>query len=391
MLVDYFEAPPAASYADVHCRVSTFDVPACVEAAKKHGVDGVMTLGTDQPVLTAALVSEAMGLPTPITERTALAVTNKRVMKWLLDCAGLPSAPHRFLHVGDGPEALGGLHPPYVLKPVDSQGQRGVFLLEDGPSVLKRLPDTLSFSREDAALVEEYFFAEQNADNPYGEVTFSGWVQDSRLYPLTLTDRMLHPDPVHIGVCTGHRFPSVHMDRYEEVLELCGQLPEAFGIENGPLYVQLLIGERGIVINELACRIGGAFEDVFIPYITGFDILEAVMGEALGQRADVSMLEGYDPSDSPRQAFVRLLFGAPGKISRMTPAEELNALPFVLDAGWNYHPGEEIPPIKNATARLGHLVLVADGDMKRKLARADAMLSVTDPDGRELLIPGPAF
>lgn len=389
VLVDPRESP-SAGLSDVHCRISVVDIPACIEIAKNYRVDGVMTMGTDQQVLTAAAISSALGLPSCVGLKTAQAVSNKRVMKWLLDCAGLPNVPHRFLQKGALPEALEGLNPPYVIKPLDSQCPQGVAVLPDVESVLRHLPEALSCSRENAALVEEYFFAGRTQGEVYGELTFSGWVSGGQLYPLTVTDRLLLPDPEHVGICAGHRFPSVHMDRYEEILALCEQLPEAFGIENGPLYVELLLRERELYVNKLVSRVGGAFEDVFIPYITGFDILDAVMEESLGRRADVSGLEGFDPSKSPRKAFVRFLLAHPGRLSAMTPLAELTKLPFVLDAGYHFSPGDELPP-GNPVTRVGYAVLGAEGDMDRKLSELSRLLSVTDPEGRELLLPGPEY
>ncbi len=81
VLADYYPNPPAAGLADIHERVSTFDVPGCIALARRHRVEGVMTMGTDQPVYTAARVAEALGLPSQITVETAYAVTNKRAMK----------------------------------------------------------------------------------------------------------------------------------------------------------------------------------------------------------------------------------------------------------------------------------------------------------------------
>lgn len=52
VLVDYFKIRRAGKYAAFNEVVSTFDV--AIEIAKKYRVDGVMTMGTDQPVYTVA-------------------------------------------------------------------------------------------------------------------------------------------------------------------------------------------------------------------------------------------------------------------------------------------------------------------------------------------------
>lgn len=381
VLVDYYENPPAAALADVHVRASTFDIPACTAAARLHGVNGVLTLGTDQPVYTAAEVARRLGLPSCIDVPTALAVTNKRVMKERLTHHGIPTVRYRFLGRGEHAEAaLAGLRAPFVLKPLDSQGQRGIFKLATAGGVGEHLAQTLSFSRCEEALVEEFY--------PSDEITVSGWVSGGRLDILAVTDRQTYSDPKHIGVCVGHRFPTVHMALYPEIERISREITAAFGIHSGPLYIQMLVGDEGCLVNELACRIGGAFEDVFLPYLSGFPILDAVLGAALGKAPDVSMLAGFSPPRCQKQAAVQLMFCRPGKISAITSLEEIRALPFVADAGYNFAAGETIPEMENATARLGHCVMLGeDGDMEEKVKEFYRVFRVLDENGNNMVIP----
>jgi len=152
------------------------------------------------------------------------------------------------------------------------------------------------------------------------------------------------------------------MDMYGEIKDISFRVAEAFGLKDGPFYLQLLIGKEGIKVNELASRIGGAFEDVFIPRISGFDILGAVIDSALGKTVDTGSLEGYRADGSEKCAAVQLLFCNPGKIGFITPLEELLSLPYVMDAGYNYKESQEIPVVNNATARFGHAVICGTKD-----------------------------
>ena len=354
ILADYTEHPPAAAYAHVHDRTSTFDVEGCTELARREHVGAVMTMGTDQPVYTAACVSHKLGLPSFLSPEQALAVTNKKVMKQVLAGHGIPTAPWRLVDAHTMAAGLCGLTPPLVIKPLDSQGQRGIFKCTGAEQLLSCLPKTLSFSRCSQALAEQFY--------PSDEITVSGWVHGGRLTVLTVSDRLLYPDPVHIGICIGHRFPSVHMHRFAEIDALSQAVARAFGLTEGPFYLQLLIGDAGIRVNELACRIGGAFEDVVIPYLTGFDILGAVMALAFGRSAIPEPPAGFCADQLERCAAVQLTFCHPGAIASCTPIEQLQKLPFLLDCGYNYHPGQRIPPAHNATARFGHAVLAGTPD-----------------------------
>lgn len=378
ILADYTEDPPAAAFAHVHDRTSTFDIEGCTELARREHVDAVMTMGTDQPVYTAACVSHKLGLHAFLSPEQALAVTNKRVMKQILAGHGIPTVPWRLVDAHTAAADLCGLAPPLVIKPLDSQGQRGIFKCEQAGQLLSCLPDTLSFSRCTQALAEQFY--------PSDEVTVSGWVHEGRLTVLTVSDRLLYPDPVHIGICIGHRFPSVHMHRFAEIDALSQAVARAFRLTEGPFYLQLLIGDAGIRVNELACRIGGAFEDAVIPYLTGFDILGAMMALSFGQRTAPELAPGFRAYRPERCAAVQLTFCRPGIVASCTPIEQLKKLPFLLDCGYNYRPGQQIPPAHNATARFGHAVITgAPNTIAGHIRQFYAEFEVRSPTGENLV------
>lgn len=378
ILADYTKCPPGARAASIHERISTFDVPACILAAKKHKVQGIMTMGTDQPVYTAAEVSRALDLPSQLTPRQAFSVTNKKAMKQILAGHGIKTAAWTLIDKQSKENALEGLKPPYVIKPLDSQGQRGIYKLSGAREVLDHLNHTLSFSRCQEALVEEYYQSD--------EVTVSGYIEKGKLTVLTITDRLLYPDPVHIGVCIGHRFPSVHMDRYEEICALSQRLTDAFGLMSGPFYLQILIGQEGIRVNELACRIGGAFEDVIIPWLTGFDILKAVMDASLGIPMDFSPYRGFRCDQQKKAAAIQLMFCRPGRIQKITQKAQLEELPFLLDCGFNYKEGDRIPVMENATARFGHGVITGTQEnISRHINEFYEKIQVLSEHGENLL------
>ena len=75
---------------NVVCEViSTIDIPAVTECAKKHQIDAIMTLASDMPMRSVAKVSEELGL-VGISAQTALNATNKAVMRQCLFDAGVP-------------------------------------------------------------------------------------------------------------------------------------------------------------------------------------------------------------------------------------------------------------------------------------------------------------
>lgn len=256
------------------------------------------------------------------------------------------------------------------MKPLDSQGQRGVCKPDDIDAVRAVFQYVLSFSREKEILIEEFYESR--------EITLSGWVHGGKAYILTITDRICYHNYPHIGICTAHRFSSAFLrTEGEEIIRLAEEIVRAFGIRNGPIYFQMLLGDEGIKVNEIACRIGGAYEDEFIPVLTGVDILDMLIEASMGKSVDIAAMQSYNLMDNPKVLSVQMIFARPGIIRSMNDMEAIKALPGVLQAKYNFSPGYSIPEITNATARAGYMIITGEDGaaLSRNVRRAyDALL-----------------
>lgn len=64
----------------------------------------------------------------------------------------------------------------------------------------------------------------------------------------------------------------------------------------------------------------------------------------------------------------------------------LKKLPFLLDCGYNYHPGQNIPETHNATARFGHGVIAGTPDtIASHIRQFYQTFQVLSPDGKNLV------
>ncbi len=383
---DYYEDAPGKALSTFKSSASTFDVEACIETAVKHGVDGVMTTGTDQPVYTAAAVSEYMGLRYFFDSGKALDVTNKKRMKTIMAEGGVSTLPYAFIGGDFKKSEISHLKAPYVIKPLDSQGQRGVFRLDTVEEVRSRINETLGFSRQSEVLIENYY--------PNDEITVSGWVVDGRVKILAVTDRIVMDSGVHIGICSAHQFPSIHMAcREKEIRELTDLTTRVFGIRNGPIYYQMLVGKQGIMVNEIACRIGGAYEDMTIPELTGVDILKMQMDFIMKRPLSYEKLIEHDAWKTGGHFSAQLFFASPGTIGRQTDPKELLSIDGVFKVGYHFAKGDKMGDIKNATQRAGYfLVKGNDRDsLKRRVGKVFEKLKFLDENGRNMIIKGPVL
>lgn len=403
---DYYDDAPGKNFCTHKELISTFDIDGNIQVAKKHNIDGILTLGTDQPVYTAARVQDALDLPKLIDVPTSKAVTNKKVMKTIFKENNIPTTNFAFIKKNFCENELSHLNFPIVIKPLDSQGQRGIYKLDSIEEIKKYLDSTLSYSREEEILVEEYY------END--EITVSGWVENDNVHVLTVTDRVTYDNYPHIGVCTAHNFPSKHLySNFTEIMKITEDLVESFKIHNGPIYFQMLVGKAGIKVNEIACRIGGAYEDIFIPLLTGVDILDMLINASLGKKLDYTALRNYDLSKNSKTLSVQLLFAKPGVVKTIeapfmpliAPNREdyfgdsplnypINSslqpqyLPGVKALYFNIKPGDNIKPITNATQRIGYMIVEGNDyqDLCKNLDRAFDNLKIYDNKGNNLVI-----
>jgi len=360
ILADVNPNAPGRSLAQEFVPVSTFDPQGITEAAARLGVQALFTLGSDQPVYTAAFAAAQLELPNPLTPEQAHTVTNKAPMKELFQAHHIPTADFRILSSSSDLPELESLALPWVLKPVDSQGQRGIYLIRDPAELKSLIPQSLAYSRDGRLVLESYY--------PSQEVTFSGWAgpnshnpSDTRLW--TISDRITF-DPekwpqVGLGVCLAHRYPSQFAQGWEEeILALAHRIVGAFELENTPLYFQFLLGRQGVRVNEIACRLGGAYEDQWIPLVRGIDILEhtldwyaGALGLPTGQKST------KDPRTTASHCLVPLLFTKPGRVVTYRGDEKIRSLSGVQCAQFLLPPGTDIGPMKNSTQRIGYAIL----------------------------------
>ncbi|MFP4409007.1 MAG: hypothetical protein ACLFPW_10855 [Spirochaetaceae bacterium] len=391
ILADQNPQAPGRRWADRFEEASTFDVEAVEAAAARSGAEALLAVGSDQPVYTAASVSRRLDLPYPLSPEQALRVTNKGEMKRILSSAEVPLVPWTLLSRDSSAwrrEGLDELTPPWVVKPVDSQGQRGIRIVRNREELGAHLPVALSFSREERVLVEEYYHSR--------EITVSGWAHrypPAGLEPTeiwTVTDRVTFDPSLSLGVCLAHRYPSEAARPVEgEIRGITSRIVRALELRGVPIYFQMLIGGKGVRVNEIACRLGGAYEDRSIPLVTGVDILGVQLNwyaEALG----IGNSESAGPMSArlARAFAVPLMFARPGTIARMSGADELGRVEGVTECRFLLPPGTRIDHMTNSTQRVAYAVVCGDdaGTINRLVDTVFDTLRVENRKGRNLLI-----
>jgi biotin carboxylase len=356
---------PGMLAADIAEPIDFSDLERAVEVARRHEVDGVMTVSADRAVPIVAAIADALDLP-GIGPEVAHAMTHKVVMRRLFADHGVPQPRYAAVHdLHDSRVAAETVGFPAVLKPANSGGQRGLYRLESVDDLDAHLHAALAESPTQEAILEEF--------TEGLELNGIAVVRDGEVTVLTLSDR-LRPKGAGFGVGWIHVYPTtLYGDALAEAERVATASVRALGLENGIAFPQLLAKSSGeVVAVEVAARIpGGQMADV-VREGTGVELLDVAILQAFGEPVPDALVT---PSRLQPLA-VRFLTAEPGPLPAGTVTSfsgltRVLASPGVVQAEVYFTVGETIRPVRLDGDRRGYVLAIADTNLEA-LERAEA-------------------
>jgi biotin carboxylase len=362
---------PGLALADAGEHVDFADLDAVADAGRRHAVDGVMTFAADRAVPVVAAVAERLALPGIGSEAAHLA-TNKIAMRRRFAERGVPQP--RFAAVRtlqESHSAARTVRFPAVLKPADSAGQRGIFLVHSDEELSAQMALTIAASPSGQAIVEE--FHEGREVNTL--LVARG--DDVRL--LTASDRV-RPEGAGFGVGIAHVYPSTLFgDALEEVERVAIAAVRAIGLRDGIAYPQVLVlpGNEVLAV-EIAARIPAGQMDEVPRLGVGIDLVEVALHQALGEPVPDELV-------TPRfqqPLAIRFLTAEPGPlptgvVAEVGPLDKARAFPGVQRVDTWLQPGETIRAVQTDGDRRGYVIAVGDTNLEA-LERAEAAAGLID-------------
>jgi biotin carboxylase len=335
--------------ADECVNVDFTDVANVVAAVKGLGVDGVLAVSSDRAVLPAAEIAHALGLP-GIGAEVARAMTDKTVMRARLEAAGVPQPRHAVLtRDSDARAVAAGIPLPAVLKPADSGGQRGLFMIEKPVDVEHLLERTLSFSPTGQAMLEEYVDG----------VELNGIivVRGGEPVLVTLSDR-LRPPGIGFGVGWIHLYPSsLDQSVLDRARDAAFDAVRVLGLRDGIAFPQLIAAGADVRLVEIAARIAAGQMADLVRFGTGIELFDVAIAQALGRTVGDELVTPL----RQRPIAIRFLTASPGvlplgTVSAIDGLGDMRSAPGVLSAGLYFGAGATITPVQVDADRRGYIV-----------------------------------
>ncbi len=282
VLVDGSPAPVALPYPDKFYQVDLFDIKAVKRIAVEEKVDFLITVCADQVLFVVAQISEALGLPWYIDSAIAKLVSDKARMKKIFTENGIPTSKYAVMEEFDAGR-IRHLRYPLVVKPVDAYSSKGVRKVLNEEELQSAFEEARKISRTKNVIVEEFFEGE--------EISIDLFLENGRAQVLCISNNEKIQDDAHFVIFRG-RFP-VHAPETikDEVRRICQRIADAFGLQNGPMLVQMLTDGKRVTVLEFCARTGGAMKWLLIQHVSGVDVIKGVIDLTLGVKPDLRMRE----------------------------------------------------------------------------------------------------
>lgn len=373
VLADYFENPVAKPYADIFYRESTLDIPAITRVAKQEQVDFLITVCTDQALLTVAKVSEELGLPCYIDYQTALNVTNKSYMKEIFKLRDISTAKFEVM-ASLNIEKIKELSYPLIVKPVDCNSSKGVKKVEDASELEAAFEKAVKLSRTGTAIVEEFI------EGP--ELSVDVYVENgvAKLLSVSQLDKIPEKDKFVIFRSKAPEYMSPELEA--QITETAQKIADAFNLKNSPMLIQMISnGNKGYVL-EFSARTGGGEKFIMIEKVSGFDVISAVVDLTLGNLPKVQ-------NERPNKKLfaTEFIYCKPGIFERLENFDLLEKQGVISDYYCFKSKGSEFDTVENSGDRIAGFSIIGETaeEINQKHKLAVEKLAVIDSRGEDMM------
>ena len=372
ILVDMSDKVRAIPFADKFLQISTMDKAAVLAAAKEKKIDYILTACGDQPLSTMAYVATEMGLPTYLSEQDVRDLTNKRFMKDKMVKSGIPSAKHIYIDKNwDG--VIPDFEYPLVVKPVDSNGSKGVKKVFTPADMEKALKEAFQYSLSGDVIIEEFKQGEELSVDVYVEGT------TAKLLSITASKK-IKENKDSFTIIQSY-FPAPTDYKEERVLEICQRIADAWHLHDTPLLVQMIQKGDSYNVLEFSARMGGGSKYRLIQVLSGVDIMKVYVEMVMGKKPHV------EPQKQFNNAIMSYVYCYPGVYESVEGLAELKEKDIILDYFIYRSPGSVIEKSNTSSDRAAGFLVVgaSQEEVEKKLTEANAVLRVLNEKGEDIM------
>lgn len=382
IVVDRDSASPAKRYADKAVDLSTDRLDDLEALCRAEGVNGIFNGFEDFNIHIACELCQRLGFPFYSSRELIAMVTNKLAFKENCRKYGVPVIEQYTLE-----EALAEGRYPYIVKPADSYGSRGISICRDRQELNAGYERAAATSRTNSAIIERFI------DTDHGVELFYTIIDGDIHLTVTADRYTLRSGDTAVPLPVAEVFPSRHRDDLVENLDgKVRQMLAGMGVKNGLVLIQALWdeqnGENEYFVYEMAHRFTGEQHYCLVEQQHGVHLGEMMIRFALGEDIKSFNTPLLDDTAFVKPAINLAVLLHPGTIGKISGTQRIPEMGEVLSCNLVHAPGDVISGHVDYSHMLLRINMIAESAaaLRRAVDEATAHISVISTDGQEMLM-----
>lgn len=375
------DSDPAAAgftHSDINIVAGLNDVNKVVTLITRHlaaasvseaQICGVLSICSDAGMLLAGKLREHYGIITGPDATVSNRLVNKKQQRLAWKNDGIEELNWHIVNsVESALLARQRLSVPFIIKPVDSAGSRGVFKVDCKETTIDDfIQQSLAFSPTNEVIMESFMDGK--------EYTVEGFVYCGQCDVLAITEKDKIPSADNL---VAYKLQTAQLpEPIERKIETLVKASVAsLGYQNGPVHAEvILMDDNEVGMVELAGRGGGfmVFE-AFVQAQSSFDIVTNTVKQAVG-------LPIENVEKTKEHTILRFFPNEPGKVTQIYGFDKADAIEGV-QAGAFVNIGEQLALPKSDGDRMGyylcHAETVEAANELAQLAETHIRIEVTE-------------
>jgi hypothetical protein len=337
---DYYKVSPIKDMADCRYDVSTTDIEALYDIAKKHHVDGITTGTSETSMYSILQLSKRLNIPFYATSKQLETINNKRKFKELLRSYNVPIIKEYLFTGSMSEEELEKIEYPVIFKPVDSSGAKGISICRNEHELSHCYEYALKYSRIKQVLVEKYL---KNIPETFINYTIINGIF-SVSCAFDIIRKQYYKQDELIGLPVIYMLPSNNLQLYIDLVnpQMISAL-KSIGIKNGTMSIQCFFDGKSFYIYEAGYRLGGGQMYIFTDKLNGINVMEMMVNYSLtGKMSDIPYILSKDNPFFTKPCCQLNISLKPGKIAVLNGINEIKELDGVINVTEVHQIGDEI-------------------------------------------------
>ena len=373
ILLDQVKNVKALPYADRFLQISTMDREAVLRAAQVENIDYILTACGDQPLSTMVYVSTKMGLPCYLNEDDVRNLTNKIYMKQKMVENDIPTSKFIYIDEKNQHIDLSYLKYPLIVKPVDSNGSKGVKKVLCDKDLKPLLQEAFHYSITKNVIIEEYKEGK--------ELSIDAWVEHGTVKVLSITtSNKIKENKDSFTILQSEYPPKINYSE-SRINGIVQKIADVYCLKDTPLLVQMIVNGDEYNVVEFSARMGGGSKYHLINVLSGVDIMKVYVEMVMGQRPHVEIKKQYN------NALMNYVYCYPGVFDELKNFDDLYNEGIIHSYFTYKMTGTTIEKSNTSSDRVAGFLVVGNNidEVNKKLNIANDRMQVLNPEGKDIM------